>query len=257
MAEKARPMDQERFWEIVEAADWDKLRDVALCKRVIRKRLPTIEDIAAFRARLTEARKYLCWCIEQHEKKQGKLIGLSDDGFSDLTAHIIGAGRGVYEASCDNPALAVQRAKDRDFEESFLYAVPYEEDYDERAKEKLARQREHEFAAKKARAAFSQAIEPCWETLKSEMPSLPNRMIARALEDAAHDVVRDHPDDDHAGGFHLYNKPEQDRVDLMGLDHLIQVWRSKDGEVHIAIQDEEEGSTTHLVLGKDAETQKV
>jgi hypothetical protein len=253
MPDEAKPMDQDKFWSIVAQADWDKHRDVALCKRIIRKALPTIEDITAFRAKLIEVRHDLCCRIEQHEQKQGQLIGLSDDGFFDLTAHIIGAGRGVYQATCDNPALAVQRTKDRDFVESFFYVIPHEDDYDERAKEKLARQREHEFVAKKGREAFLRAIAPCWEALKSEMPSLPNRMLARALEDAAQDVVRDRPDDDHAGGFYVYNKPEQDRLDLEGFDHHIQVWR-RDDDVHVAIEDQEEGSTTHLILGKPDET---
>ena len=257
MADEAKPMDQDEFWSIVAKVDWDRHRDVDLCKRLMRKLLPTTEDMAAFRLKYDEVRSHLYWCIEQHEDKVGKLVGLSDDGFSDMTAHVIGSGRGVYQATCNNPAFAVQRANDRDFEESFLFTIPHEDDYDERAKERLARQREHEHAAKKARVTFVSAIEPFWETLKSEMPSLPNRMIARALEDAAHDVIRDHPDDDEAGGFRLYNKPEKDRVYLRGFDHQIQIWRRTDGEVHVAIEDYEEGSTTHLVLGKDAETQKV
>ncbi len=58
--------------------------------------------------------------------KSGHLIvgndGLSDDGLSDVLAHIVGLGNKEFLKSIENPKLIGKRYKDKDYTESFLYS---------------------------------------------------------------------------------------------------------------------------------------
>ena len=47
----------------------------------------------------------------------------SDDGFMDLTAHIVGLGKKEFDRVCKSPALAIERANDDAYEECFLYVL--------------------------------------------------------------------------------------------------------------------------------------
>jgi hypothetical protein len=49
-----------------------------------------------------------------------------DDSFSDMTAHVVGLGEEYYLSVMENPKLLNKL----NFVESFLYALPYNDDYD-------------------------------------------------------------------------------------------------------------------------------
>jgi hypothetical protein len=153
------------------------------------------------------------------------------------------------------PKLAFDRAAARDFMESFSYAVPYEDDFDpkERAREERARMRAAQ--QRTARDQLRTAIEPALAAIKEAIPGIRSATIARALREATNDVIRDQPDDDEAGGFMVNNEHEDDQLALHGFGHHIEIWR-EDGNVHIAVNDEDEGNTTHFTLGTPDETQK-
>jgi hypothetical protein len=49
-------------------------------------------------------------------------FGVSDDRLNDLTAHIVGLGEEEFNKVIQNPELARQRAKKRDYKENFMYS---------------------------------------------------------------------------------------------------------------------------------------
>jgi len=72
-----------------------------------------------------QAQEYLIECLESWEDEdEDRSFGVSDDGFQDLTAHIVGLGEAEYSKVCKDPRLAVTRASNRDYTESFRYALP-------------------------------------------------------------------------------------------------------------------------------------
>ena len=62
--------------------------------------------------------------LNEYQRKNTKNInfyGLGDDGFWDLTAHIVGLGVKKYKEVINNPLIAKKMADDRDFKENFQY----------------------------------------------------------------------------------------------------------------------------------------
>lgn len=90
------PMPLERFWEIVELADWETNCEVhegcGLSKRVVRKELTTHEDMRSFRARYDLLMNALSKAVETWEKKTVLQVQVGSDGWSDLLAHVVGMG---------------------------------------------------------------------------------------------------------------------------------------------------------------------
>jgi hypothetical protein len=68
--------------------------------------------------------RVLMQALNDYSEFLGKLYcyyGVSDDGFNDLTAHIIGLGQGELKRVLNNPDLAKERADRGAYEENFLY----------------------------------------------------------------------------------------------------------------------------------------
>ncbi len=111
----AEPMDIDFFWRIVEMAGWESSGfDYAVCQRALRKLLPSPKELEGFRA--------------QYDLVTSRLA-VSDDGESDLVAHIVGLGRTEYEASLKKWSLIEERVIKRAYTESFSYAIPTAEMY--------------------------------------------------------------------------------------------------------------------------------
>jgi len=122
------------FWKVVDQGGWghkstdpNKVKDVLLG-------LMNQAEAKRFDAQFGKLRRDLQRRINRWENLEDKSLGVSDDGFDDLTSHIVGMGRKEYGAVMGDPELAWERAhapygsKDG-YKESFAYAIPDEDDY--------------------------------------------------------------------------------------------------------------------------------
>lgn len=143
-------MTDDEFFAIAEPLGWgtattnvDALK-LRLMKQLPRERAQALcAAFSAQRARVSEAIEKAIGRAIDEEK-----IWVSDDGFGDLCAHIVGLGRAAIEAVVADPQLAVRRAAKRDYVESFAYVFPHESDYSLREKSyyvKLAKQTVREY----------------------------------------------------------------------------------------------------------------
>lgn len=135
-------MNDATFWEIVAKVDWPGLcrtekKPCNAGKERLLKLLPTLQDSKDFSDVLGRMQRHLMNALSQWEEQDSnkRSLGVSDDGFSDLTSHIVGCGEEHYKAVFGDPWLAHKRAHARygtteGYTESFSYCVPYEDDYD-------------------------------------------------------------------------------------------------------------------------------
>jgi hypothetical protein len=133
-------MEEDTFWAYNRLVDWrtkSKMhrQGIKAGKTVFLLLLPTLEDRNAYRTQFNMLIHELSLRINHWESAARKELPCSDDGFSDLLAHIVGLGKEEYCAVLENPKLAFDRANKHDYEESFAYCIPYEEDYRNREKE--------------------------------------------------------------------------------------------------------------------------
>jgi hypothetical protein len=114
----------EEFWKVIEGCDWAKDFDFKRVKKfLISKYRDDVDGLDKFR--------------EAYTKKRGKLgkvarnlkLGLGDDSYGDLLAHIIGLGQDEFDKCIDNPKLIEIRARKNAFVESFAYSIPYASDF--------------------------------------------------------------------------------------------------------------------------------
>lgn len=114
----------DRFWSLVDEIGWGtKTTDYEAIRSDLSRRFSS-DEIEQYKDVLRELQYELMDVISAYEERTGKSTGTGDDGFSDLTAHIVGLGRTEYEATLRDPGRAVRRAKKRDYKESFSYAFP-------------------------------------------------------------------------------------------------------------------------------------
>jgi hypothetical protein len=121
-----------KFWPIVDKINWGSrgIDDLEDCQKIL-KDLLSIEEIKQMDDWYDDKRKKLCRKLEKHAKEKcGNKHGyypVSDDGYWDLTAHIVGLGEAVYKENLKNPELAKTRATKRDYQENFGYCFHLEE----------------------------------------------------------------------------------------------------------------------------------
>jgi len=125
----AAPMPEAEFWQLVDKLGWRKGADSKAIKKQVMKLLPTYEECESARAAMRKLEGQLYGVITKYEKANDVSAGLGDDSFGDLIAHIIGLGKGEFEASVKDPRRAIERGKKGDYTESFAYCFPYEDDY--------------------------------------------------------------------------------------------------------------------------------
>lgn len=120
-------MDINEFWKIVDEINWSSVTrgyDSDVMKRDIINKygIEKALELRPIYYDMTAPLYDVLWDVEG--------IGLSDDGYSDLIAHIVGCGREVYEATLADTSLAVKRAQSGDYVENFSYILPYDDDND-------------------------------------------------------------------------------------------------------------------------------
>jgi len=124
-------MNRDEFWAIVESVGWGTIdTDYERGKQVLLKALPTLEECDAFGQHRLHVKQALSNAIDSWCALRDTSLGLGDDGFNDLCAHIVGLGREEYERNLADPSLAQKRAESYGFEESFAYCEPHDTDYE-------------------------------------------------------------------------------------------------------------------------------
>jgi len=94
-------MNSEEYWEMIAKVDWPGLCDspndeVNAGEEILRKLLPTKQDMVNFRGAHGEAKKMLtsamdAWAVkQQNDAPNWAGWGMGDDSYSDLANHIIG-----------------------------------------------------------------------------------------------------------------------------------------------------------------------
>ena len=114
MYEKEEILDlEDYFWQFVKEAAWHESKDFKAISRRLSSKYGA--DSSALRAMFRDLQKRLMKGLDQFE------LELSDDNFSDLTAHIIGMGRNEYYQVLKKPREAI--AYRNSYVESFAYVI--------------------------------------------------------------------------------------------------------------------------------------
>ena len=127
-----------KYWEAVAASGWCDSTDEHL---PIKKNLIDFlnkEDVSDFYDFVQAAVHVLYGRVDEWEKESNQKIYLGDDGFSDLLSHIVGLGKEEYDSVLESPVRAWTRSHNGyavpgGYQESFLYCIPDEEDFDRRS----------------------------------------------------------------------------------------------------------------------------
>lgn len=118
-----------KFWKLIREIGWGtQTTDYRKVKAQILKNWPP-EQAAAFNATLDLLVNRLSGAVEKWEREKKQQLGIGDDSYDDLLAHIVGLGAPIYQKSLRNPALVAARARADDFTESFHYCIPRAADY--------------------------------------------------------------------------------------------------------------------------------
>jgi hypothetical protein len=123
VAAAAPAMPLEQFWKLVQEIDWPhhSEREQRQARSAWLRARVSMADALAAGNRARQLQSELQRRIETWEKRKGGSIGLGDDLFGDLCAHIVGLGKAEYQRVSSNPALAKARATSGDFRENFNY----------------------------------------------------------------------------------------------------------------------------------------
>lgn len=105
------------WWDFVEQAEWTKDFDYERIENVLRNADPKITQ------ELEEI--YRKFSKQLYNYLDDKVKGVSDDGFSDLIAHIIGSGKELYSQVMNDWKIAQGIINDRQYREGFQYIWHY------------------------------------------------------------------------------------------------------------------------------------
>lgn len=119
-------MNEKRFWQLVKMVDWPNCEYEKV--RAMYRKLLNREECSVFRAIKSQKKNELNAIAEWMD------LGVGDDGYSDLLHHIIGLGETAFNKHIKNPQLIRDRAEQYNYEESFSYCIPYDDDYDQDSK---------------------------------------------------------------------------------------------------------------------------
>lgn len=115
--------DEDTFWDCVNEIGWPG-RDSTEVKRDLLKAW-TPEFSESFRSIFSEKSRVVGASLNAYESDGDPDYWIGDDGFSDLTAHVVGLGKEVFEREASNPELIAERASKCKYKESFAYCIPY------------------------------------------------------------------------------------------------------------------------------------
>lgn len=113
---------EEKFWDFVRRCDWSSDHDYDRIKYKILHSL-TKEEVAVY------LDTYSQFTNKLSIKLNNVVSGVSDDGYSDLLAHIVGSGKELYDAVMNDPSIAQKIIDNHEYVENFSYAFPYPEDW--------------------------------------------------------------------------------------------------------------------------------
>jgi hypothetical protein len=138
LKECKKDLKEDRYWGIINELDWGReFRGRWLFKKLGKQLASThYSDIEELEKFAKDKRKDLVSAIKIWEKKNNIQFPCGDDGFWDLTAHIVGLGKEEYYKNLKNPKLAYGRAKADDYKENFEYVFNYAK---EAKKEEIAK----------------------------------------------------------------------------------------------------------------------
>ena len=122
-------MTIDKFWEIVEAANWKSDNDYNRIRAWFMENY-TLEEALAFRGIIATLFNQLDTFIGPD---RNPALG-SDDSHSDLLHHIIGCGKAEFEWCLNDYELIKHRGRSdygsqEGYRESFSYAITYKDDY--------------------------------------------------------------------------------------------------------------------------------
>lgn len=121
MSPTAPKMPLNQFWDIVTELAWGALLDFQAVREAFRTRVADVADREAFESTFHGLRVALANAIEKTERSTRTNCQCGDDSFNDLTSHVVGLGRAIYEAELADPSLAITRGRQGRFTESFAY----------------------------------------------------------------------------------------------------------------------------------------
>lgn len=114
--------NEKQLWELIEKANWKADHNYKRIQEEF-KQLPT-EQLTELKAFARQKQGQLMkkfrevWLGDDELEYEG--LPVSDDGWNDLTADIVGRGQAFYESV--TPGKLKKMAENDDFEENFLYS---------------------------------------------------------------------------------------------------------------------------------------
>lgn len=114
---------EEKMWTIIFNIGWGvKTLDHKRLKMDLRD-IYTEKEISRIKEFAVYKRKELGIVLTNYRKNNnlGNYFGVSDDGFWDLTAHIVGFGEERYNSVIDNPEIAREISLNNMYKENFEY----------------------------------------------------------------------------------------------------------------------------------------
>lgn len=117
-------MTEQKSWEIVDEMNWSVNHDYKkiLAELNYKYDVMEIDDLRQFAvAKREELIKVLYAHALEKTGSQYSYYGVSDDGFWDLTAHIVGSGEDYYNEVMQDPEKAKVLADSRKYVENFEY----------------------------------------------------------------------------------------------------------------------------------------
>ena len=119
---------EEFFWEHIGMIDWYSLTKEYSFEANDKLKEKLILDysnskfIGEFKNFIVEKRKKLQDKIEEYVDEFGVNIPFSDDTLWDISAHIVGMGKTMYEFAMNNPKIINLMLETNDYMENFEYA---------------------------------------------------------------------------------------------------------------------------------------
>lgn len=120
-----KSVDENYFWEVVERVQWSSDHNYGRIKQELLSLIPQSHRKALLKL-VESINERLYGLIMMSDEELWEDLGLSDDGLGDLSAHIIGLGKTVYD-ECMKDLNHLSKYVDS-AEENFLYSFHALED---------------------------------------------------------------------------------------------------------------------------------
>jgi len=124
LVDRLQAANPNQIWSIIDAIGWGNITTdndsikVALSKVYDKRKIESIGEMAS------RLRERLAKRVEKYEAQNQieNLFNVGDDGFWDVTAHIVGLGKEAYDKAMKDPSSFVEL----DYEENFEYSFQVE-----------------------------------------------------------------------------------------------------------------------------------